>query len=106
MMRRKEKLREGIEMVNIYILATIITVLNLGTFVIYAVDKIKAVNHAWRIAEHILLKVSMLGPFGAYLGMKVFRHKVKKPRFYVGVPFFAVIQLIIILIAFWLMGNH
>lgn len=39
----------------------------------------------------------MVGPFGSYLGMKLFRHKVKKPRFYVGIPFFAIMQLIVIM---------
>lgn len=65
-------------------------------FISYGVDKIKAVNDAWRIPEKRLLRMSLFGPFGGWLGMRVFRHKVKKPRFYVGIPFFAFIQLTII----------
>lgn len=88
---------------NIYILLAILVIINLVTFVIYASDKIKAVNHTWRISERILLRISIFGPFGAYLGMKIFRHKVKKPKFYVLVPLFLLIQITIILIIIWIL---
>lgn len=74
----------------------IIVVLNLIPFLMFGVDKIKAVNRSWRISEKALLKFSFIGPFGGFVAMKVFRHKIKKPRFYVGIPFFAILQLIII----------
>lgn len=78
-------------------------VFNLATFIFYGMDKIKAVNNEWRISEKRLLRLSMLGPFGSWLGMKVFRHKVKKPKFYVGIPFFAIIHIIILAAAImWL----
>ncbi len=73
--------------------------INLLPFLMFGIDKIRAVNKTWRISEKALLKFSILGPFGGFLGMKVFRHKINKPRFYVGIPFFAIIQLIIIIIA-------
>lgn len=79
------------------VILTMVTI-NLVTFVLYAMDKIKAVNNSWRISEKTLLRLSLAGPLGAYLGMKFFRHKVKKPKFYVGVPFFLIVQLLVILI--------
>lgn len=76
----------------------IIAIVNSITFILYGVDKIKAVNNEWRISEKRLLKLSILGPFGSYLGMKLFRHKVKKPKFYVGIPFFLFVQLAVLLL--------
>ncbi len=77
------------------IIIIVLAVLNSVAFILYGVDKIKAVNQEWRIAEKTLLKVSLAGPFGGWLGMKLFRHKIKKPKFYVGIPFFAFLQLIL-----------
>lgn len=84
------------------IMLILIALINCATFIIYGYDKIKAVNNEWRISEKRLLRLSVLGPFGAYFGMKMFRHKVKKPKFYVGIPFFAIVQLIIIMVVVWL----
>ncbi len=80
------------------IVILVIVLINLVPFILFGVDKIKAVNKTWRISEKSLLKISLIGPFGSFLAMKVFRHKIKKPRFYVGIPFFAIIQLVIIFI--------
>lgn len=85
------------------IIIIIIAVINCATFIFYGVDKIKAVNNEWRISEKRLLRLSMLGPFGSYLGMKLFRHKVKKPRFYVGIPFFAFLQIGLLLLLLWVL---
>lgn len=73
-------------------------IINCVTFIVYGMDKIKAVNNEWRVSEKRLLRLSMIGPFGSYLGMKVFRHKVKKPKFYVGIPFFAILHIIVLAI--------
>lgn len=83
------------------ILIIVMVLLNVLSFVLYGLDKIKAVNDAWRIPEKRLLWASAMGPFGGWLGMRIFRHKVKKPRFYVGIPFFAFIQLLIVAIVIW-----
>ena len=80
------------------IIIVVLVAVNIAAFVLYGVDKIRAVNNAWRISERTLLRISLFGPFGGWLGMRLFRHKVKKPRFYVGIPFFAVVQLILMAI--------
>lgn len=82
----------------INVIVIILAIINCATFIFYGVDKIKAVNNEWRISEKRLLRLSILGPFGSYLGMKLFRHKVKKPKFYVGIPFFATVQIVILLL--------
>ncbi len=88
----------------IQLLVLLIVVLNVIPFLLFGIDKIKAVNMGWRISEKMLLRFSLLGPFGSFIAMKVFRHKIKKPRFYVGIPFFAIVQGIIIIVCvliFW-----
>jgi uncharacterized membrane protein YsdA (DUF1294 family) len=61
------------------------------TFVAYAYDKKKAATAAWRTPENLLLVYALAGPFGAYAGMKIFRHKTRKIKFYL-VPLFLVIH--------------
>lgn len=84
------------------IIIVVLALVNSAAFILYGMDKIKAVNNEWRISEKRLLRVSLIGPFGGWLGMKIFRHKIKKPKFYVGIPFFAIVQLIIIAIVVWI----
>lgn len=46
------------------------------------VDKIRAVNHEWRIPEMVLFAESFLGgSWGVLLGGFVFHHKTSKPEF-------------------------
>lgn len=53
-------------------------VMSLFSFVIYGVDKRKAIKHAWRIKEAVLLGVGFFGgAAGALFGMKLFHHKTK-----------------------------
>ena len=57
----------------IYILA-----LSAITFVVYAIDKIKAQKKAWRIPEKALLTLSFIGgALGGLVAMYTVRHKTK-----------------------------
>ena len=69
-------------------------VLNVIAFIIYGVDKIKAQNDAWRISESTLLTIAAIAPWGALIGMHIFRHKTRKPKFKL-IWVFAAIHLII-----------
>ena len=70
---------------------------NLGVFAIYGIDKWKATHGKWRISERALLILAFLmGGFGAFLGMQIFRHKTKHIKFIIGVPLMIVINLVII----------
>lgn len=68
---------------------------NLGVFVIYGVDKHRARTGGWRIPERVLLLAALAGPFGAWAGMHLFRHKTRKILFYL-VPAFVVLHLVVI----------
>ena len=57
-------------------------IINLISFILYGLDKYKAIHNMWRIPEIVLILVSFLGGgIGSILGMIVFRHKTKKLSF-------------------------
>ncbi len=66
----------------IYLLAV-----NFITFLLYGDDKSRARRHAWRIPEKVLMGAAVIGgSIGALLGMSIFHHKTRKPKFYIGIP--------------------
>lgn len=77
------------ESIVIYLVA-----INLITFIIYGIDKLKAKKHLWRIPEATLLLLAAIGgSVGAWLGMQLFRHKTQHKKFKYGVPAIFFIQL-------------
>ena len=72
--------------------------INLFTFALFGIDKYKAVHQKWRISEAYLIITSLLGgALGGVLGMILFRHKIRKPVFYIFVPIFALIYTALII---------
>lgn len=72
-------------------------------FVVFAIDKIKAMVGAWRIREIVLLGLCLIGGGGGgFLAMDLCNHKVKSMHFMVGVPMMICAHLV--LIAFIAMG--
>ena len=70
---------------------------NLAAFALYGIDKYKARRGLWRIPEVVLLFAAAAGgSAGALLGMHVFHHKTKKPRFFIGVPVILLLHLVIL----------
>lgn len=68
--------------IPIYLIA-----INLVAFILMYVDKNKAINRQYRIPESVLLWSAFLGgAIGAYMGMRMFRHKTKHVKFTLGVP--------------------
>ena len=69
-------------------------IINLLTFAIYGIDKAKAKKGAWRIPEKSLLLLAVIGgSIGAWLGIRLWRHKTMHPQFKWGVPLILLIQL-------------
>ncbi len=66
--------------------------LNVVVFGLYGIDKYKAIHHKWRIPEATLLGAAVLGVFGALCGMYLFRHKTRKPKFFITVPLILVLE--------------
>lgn len=72
-------------------------IVNLVTWILYGVDKRKAIKGAWRIPEKTLILSAVIGgSVGALAGMMMFRHKIRKVKFMVGVPVIFVVQCIVL----------
>jgi uncharacterized membrane protein YsdA (DUF1294 family) len=74
--------------------------INLCVFAFYGIDKAKAVRNEWRISEKSLMTSALLGAPGALLAMFVFRHKIRKPKFYIGVPLILIAEIILAVFIF------
>ena len=56
--------------------------INSIAFLFYGADKYKAIHHAWRIPERVLLLTALMGgAFGSLFAMYFFHHKTKKLKF-------------------------
>ena len=76
------------------IIYTFIAILNVITFLIYAIDKWKAKKNRWRIPESILLLLAVLGgSIGAWMGMKIWHHKTRHKKFKYGIPLIMILQI-------------
>lgn len=80
-----------------YLYLTIyLTIINLIGFFSMGIDKYKAIHHKWRIPENTLFLIAIIGgSIGSILGMQLFRHKTKHPRFVIGMPIILILQVLI-----------
>jgi uncharacterized membrane protein YsdA (DUF1294 family) len=70
---------------------------NVLTFFVYGIDKWQARQGKWRISEATLLSFAVIGgSIGAWLGMRVWRHKTMHKKFKYGIPAILMIHIIII----------
>ena len=70
-----------------YIFAAYAAAINIYAFVLFGIDKRRTQRKMWRIPEaRLMLSALFGGSIGAMLGMAVFRHKTRKPKFYVLIP--------------------
>lgn len=79
-----------------------LVVINFITVIAFGVDKIAALEDKTRIRIVTLLGLSFIGgSIGGLIAMFVFRHKIRKDYFMVGVPLIIVMQIVVI---FYLMN--
>jgi predicted MPP superfamily phosphohydrolase len=75
-----------------------IAVASLAAFVLCWADKRRAIRGQWRIAEATLLLAGLCGGgLGLLLGMRVFRHKIRKIKFRILVPLECVLWGVVLL---------
>ena len=83
------------------ILIIYLIAINVVTFIVYGIDKMKAKRSKWRIPEATLLGLAVIGgSVGAWLGMKVWHHKTLHKKFKYGIPLILIAQLALLI--FWL----
>jgi len=85
-----------VKIADVVIIFAVYAILNSVVFSLYAYDKRKARKNRWRTPENRLIFFALIGPFGAYGAMKVFRHKTLKTKFLL-VPVFLILHLTVIL---------
>ena len=80
----------------VWVLLTVYAMVNVIAFTLYGIDKRRAKKNLWRIRERtLLLATGLFGGVGAWLGMKVFRHKTQHMVFKVLVPVMAIAQMLL-----------
>lgn len=80
-----------------------LVLINIAAFIIYGADKHKAKKGQWRIPEKTLIGVAVLGgSIGAVMGMRLFRHKTKHPKFYIGIPVIILLQIAVVVVYYFL----
>ena len=71
--------------------------INLITFLVYGIDKLRAKRGAWRVPEKTLFVLPLLGgSVGAIAGMRVFHHKTKHWYFKYGLPLILILQIALV----------
>lgn len=76
------------------ILLGYLIVINALGFLFMLIDKQKAKKNLWRIPEARLMWTAALGgSVGSLIGMYLFRHKTKHPKFTIGIPMLLVLQI-------------
>ena len=87
-------------MIRMNLFSTVITAyliaINVAAFLCFAADKHRAVHKRWRIKEMTLMGLCIAGgSAGGLAGMYVFRHKTRKPLFFIGVPLVLILQTVL-----------
>ena len=76
------------------LLLSCIIVVNVITFVVYGIDKLKAKKGKWRVPETTLLLLAIIGgSVGAWCGVKVWHHKTMHAKFKYGIPLIMAVQV-------------
>lgn len=84
------------------ILVIYLILVNLAAFILYGADKSYAKKDSRRIPEKTLLFWAFIGgSIGAFLGMRIFHHKTRKPKFAITVPVLMLLELIICVICLY-----
>ena len=79
-------------LINIYLI-----IINIISFIFMGIDKLFAIIKKRRISENTLLFITIIGgSIGSTLGMILFRHKIRKPKFLIIVPLSLIILIYLI----------
>lgn len=83
--------------ITITIIICYLAAVSLISAAVTVIDKYKAVHDKWRVKERTLLVLSAIGGSAAmYITMLTIRHKTKKLKFMLGIPFIMIVQALVI----------
>ena len=70
---------------------------NVLSFLLFGIDKYRAVKKKWRISERTLLIIALIGgSLGALFGMFSFHHKTQKYKFSIGIPLILILHIFLL----------
>ena len=73
-------------------------IINIISFIIMGLDKLFAIKNKRRISENTLLFLSIIGGvFRTTLGMIIFKHKIRKPKFLILIPIILILTIYLII---------
>ena len=76
------------------VLCIYLAAINAAAFVIFMIDKLKAVMGRWRVREVLLLGIALAGgAFGGWLAMDLCNHKVNTEHFAAGIPMMVALHM-------------
>lgn len=79
------------------IVVSYLITINLIAFILYGVDKKRAIRNEYRISERVLLWMARIGGgIGCWLGIKMFKHKTKHTKFRIVVPLWIMVWTAVI----------
>lgn len=82
-----------------YIVIAYVFLINITAFILFGVDKKRAVNRGKRIPVWMLLWAARLGGgVGCWLGMFYFHHKKKHTNFQILIPLWIIIWMVILVL--------
>lgn len=79
-----------------YFIAALFVICDITAYIMYGIDKLKAIRGSRRIPERTLLLSAVPGGIGALLGIFCFRHKTKKWYFRAVAILFSAAQVMIL----------
>ncbi|SCI91718.1 Protein of uncharacterised function (DUF1294) [uncultured Clostridium sp.] len=69
-------------------------IMSIITFLLMYIDKNRAIKGQWRIPEATLINLSILGGgIGTYMGIYIFKHKTRHPKFTIFIPITIILNL-------------
>lgn len=87
-------------------IASAVMILNIWTFMLFGIDKMKAESRSWRVAESTLLGLAFIGgSLGAYVGRALFRHKTRKQPFSGSLHPIVIFQVVVAIGGGWFLAG-
>ena len=72
-------------------------IINVITFFLFGIDKLKAKRSRWRISEALLLGMAAIGgSIGAWLSMVAWHHKTLHKKFKYGIPLILLVRVAVL----------